>query len=314
MRRLLILITAIALLAAGGFLLYGFGQGEPQNPTIARLDRPAAPPPHQPLHYERIISLAPSITEVLFSLGLGDRVVGVTRYCDYPPEALEKPKIGGYFDINYEAIITAAPDLVVLMKEHDKPREYLKRLGIETLTVDHSSVDGIMESIRLIGEKTGTKKTADKILMETEKRIERVKAMTKDLNKPTVMVAVGRSLQTGAAGAVYISGRDGFYDELISMAGGINAYAKDTLKFPALSAEGVARLNPQVIIEMVPDVTDPQTDEKMLEKWRSIPGLTAVSKGRVYVLNQDYVVVPGPRFILLLERMAEVIHPEAHWE
>ncbi len=180
--------------------------------------------------------------------------------------------------------------------------------------MDHSSVDGIMESIRLIGEKTGKMEAAEKILMTIRKRIERVKNLTVGLTRPSVMVAVGRNLQTGAAGAVYISGRDGFYDELISMAGGKNAYTEDTLKFPALSAEGVARLNPQVIIEMVPDVTDAQTDEKMMKKWRSIPRLDAVLKGRVYVFNEDYVVIPGPRFVLLLEEMARVIHPEVRWE
>ncbi|NOY87437.1 MAG: ABC transporter substrate-binding protein [Deltaproteobacteria bacterium] len=313
MRRALIFITTIVLLTGGGFLVRGFSQQEPSNPNIAHLDRSPSQPP-RPQQYRRIISLAPSITEVLFSLGLGDRVVGVTRYCDYPPEALEKPKIGGYFDINYEAIIIANPDLVVLLKEHDKPRENLKRLGIETLTVDHSSVDGIMESIRLIGKKTGKMEAAEKILLTIGKRIERVKNLTVGLTRPSVMVAVGRNLQTGAAGAVYISGKDGFYDELISMAGGKNAYTEDTLKFPALSAEGVARLNPQVIIEMVPDVTDTQTDEKMMKKWRSIPRLDAVRKGRVYVFNEDYVVIPGPRFVLLLEEMARVIHPEARWE
>ncbi len=264
--------------------------------------------------YSRIISLAPSITEVLFALGLGDRVAGVTRYCDYPPEAAGKIKVGGYFDVNYEAVLTADPDLVILLKEHEQPRDYLARLDIETFTVDHSSVDGILRSIGEIARKTGSVTRANEIVADLRMRIERISRLTEGLERPRVMVAVGRNMETDVAGEVYVSGKDGFYDELITMAGGVNAYDRTTLKFPAVSAEGVARLNPQIILEMVPDMDDEAAAGRILEQWRSIPGVDAIRDGRVHLFARDYAVVPGPRFILLLEWMARVIQPDAEWD
>ena len=109
---------------------------------------------------------------------------------------------------------------------------------------------------------------------------------------------------------IYISGRDGFYDDLISLAGGRNAYREETLKFPALSAEGLARLDPDVVIEMVPDLEPGQDAEKLLAYWGRIPGLRAAREGRIYILGGDLTVVPGPRFVQLLEAMAEAIRRE----
>jgi len=264
-------------------------------------------------HY-RIISLAPSITEVLFALGLGENVVGVTRYCDYPPQAAGKMKVGGYFDINYEAVIAAEPDLVILLKEHEQPRDYLARLDIETLTVDHSNVPGILRSIEEIAKKTNSVTRADEITTELKVRIKRIEQLTAGLERPRVMVAVGRNMETDVAGEVYVSGRDGFYDGLITMAGGVNAYDRSTLKFPALSAEGVARLNPQIILEMAPNMDDEGLALRILDQWRSIPGVDAVRDERIHLFAEDFAVVPGPRFILLLEWMARVIQPDAGWD
>jgi len=264
--------------------------------------------------HQRIISLAPSITEVLFALGLGDSVVGVTRYCDYPPEAAGKLKVGGYFDVNYEAVVAAEPDLVVLLEEHEQPRSYLARLKIETLTVDHSNVAGILRSFQQIADRTGTAGTARDMVSNLRMRMERIEQMTAGFEKPRVMVAVGRNMESGISGEVYVSGQDGYYDGLITMAGGVNAYDRSTLKFPALSAEGVARLNPDVILEMAPDIDDETTARKILEQWGSIPGVNAVRDDRIHLFTEDYSVVPGPRFIHLLEWMARAIQPEAGWE
>jgi iron complex transport system substrate-binding protein len=121
-------------------------------------------------------------------------------------------------------------------------------------------------------------------------------------------------MERGSMGNVYISGRDGFYDELITLAGGENVYQDKTLKFPALSVEGVVRLNPEVIVEMLPDAKEAERVAQITEKWRSIPSVDAIEKERLHIFVEDFVVVPGPRFILLLEKMAKVLHPEIDWE
>ena len=264
--------------------------------------------------HKRIISLAPSITEVLFSLGAGRRVVGITRYCDFPPETAGIEKVGGYFDINYEAILTAEPDLVILLAEHNEPGANLTEFGIQVMSVDHSSVGGIIDSIRAIGRVLEVEAAAAELVADLEKRVERISMATRGRSRPRVMVAIGRGMESGSIGDIYISGRDGFYDELITLAGGENAYQDKTLKFPALSVEGVVRLNPEVIVEMLPDVEGAERVDQMAEKWRSIPSVDAIEKERLHMFVGDFVVVPGPRFILLLEKMAKVLHPEIDWE
>ena len=157
-----------------------------------------------------IISLAPSITEILFSLGLGDRVAGVTRFCDYPPEALEKAEVGGYFDINYEAVLALEPDLAIHLSEHDDARTRLGNLGIPTLAVDHRRVEGILESISIIAGNCGAREKGENLRLSLENRIREVregflaKPSSRSVvhSKPRVLVAVGRSLQPEASGEI----------------------------------------------------------------------------------------------------------------
>jgi len=262
---------------------------------------------------ERIISLAPSITEVLFALGVGNKVVGVTRYCDYPPEAGMITRVGGYFDINYEAILSLEPDLVVLLTEHEDARANLRKMGIGVMTVDHSSMDGIMESIGTVARVVGAAAEGARLQTELEVRIARVASAFKNSLRPRVMVAVGRRMDGGNIGEIYISGKDGFYDKLITLAGGVNAYQDSTMKFPAISVEGIVRLDPDVIVEMVPDAKGDNVKERLASHWLSLPSVKAVEEGRIFIFTEDYVVVPGPRFVLLLEELARALHPEIDW-
>jgi len=263
----------------------------------------------------RIISLAPSVTEILFELDLSDRVVGVTRFCDYPPEAVKKPRVGGYFDVNYEAILALEPDLVILLTEHEDAQDRLGSLGISTLAVNHSRIDGILDSVTVIGQACGVREKGKSLRRSLESRIlevqERFAVHSSSCplvpSRPRVLVAVGRSLQGGSEGELFISGRDGFYDDLIRLAGGENAYREETLKFPAVSAEGLARLDPEIIIEMIPDLSPGKDRDRLLADWEDIPGLRAAREGRIHILGGDAVVVPGPRFVDLLEEMARII-------
>jgi iron complex transport system substrate-binding protein len=117
-------------------------------------------------------------------------------------------------------------------------------------------------------------------------------------------------MDKGSGGEIFISGRDGFYDDLITLAGGVNAYRDETLKFPALSGEGLVRLDPDVILEMVPDLAGEADREFLMDLWRGKKSVRAVQEGRVHILGEDYVVIPGPRFVDLLEDMAEIINVE----
>jgi iron complex transport system substrate-binding protein len=203
---------------------------------------------------------------------------------------------------------------VIHISQHEEARQRLDELGIRTLAVDHSRVDGIVGSIITIGKACGVPGLAREQVKELKARLSKVVSGYNFNFTPRVLVAVGRSLEPGASGEIYVSGRDGFYDDLIRLAGGQNAYGDETLKFPALSAEGIVQLDPDVIIEMIPDFGPEMDRESLLARWNDIPGLQATRSRRIHILGGDHVVVPGPRFVQLLEEMAGLIHGSGKME
>jgi iron complex transport system substrate-binding protein len=263
---------------------------------------------------QRIVSLAPSITENLYALGQIDRVVGVTRYCDYPPEAQTKTKIGGYYDPNYEAIVMLDPDLIIMLAEHEMPRKHLDKLGYAIVVVNHKSISGILRSIEAVGAACGASQQAKSITDDIKERIERIREKTRGLPPPRVLVSIGRNMGSGTLTDVYISGKEGFYDEMIELIGGVNAYSGG-VAFPVVSSEGIITMNPEVIIDMVPDLEENGWSPEMVyREWNVVAQVDAVKNGRVHVFGEDYVAVPGPRFISIMENMARVMYPNVDWD
>jgi len=259
----------------------------------------------------RIVSLSPSITETLFALGLGERVVGVTRFCDFPQEALLKSRIGGYTDINEEAIVALQPDLVVALEAHTQTRRTLEYMGIRTLVVEHQRVEDVLEAIRAIGEACGVSIRAQEITTKIRKRMADIQQRCANRPQPRVLIALGRGMGSDAIDRLVISGSDGFYHDLVQLAGGTNVYKGKTIGLPAVSAEAVVRLDPDIIIEIVPDrETDGYDPDELVRAWRSLPGLNAARR-RIHILGGDHTVIPGPRLIQVLEDLARWIHPDA---
>ncbi len=309
-RRSMILCLIIGMAFGGSFL----ARTAMPDPQAGRTGGHAESGSCDHAEYRRIISLVPSITEVLFALGLGDRVVGVTDFCDYPPQATTRTKIGGCYNPNFEAILSLRPDLVILMKDQAQAKKYLDLAGLNFLVVDHGDVSGILSSLSIVGQTCGVEGKAEEIAGDIRSRIECISNKTRGLGPSTVMVSLGLDAGSRIIENVYIAGKGGFYDEMISMAGGVNVY-DGSISYPVLAAESILRLNPAVIIDIIPDLDTKSLDEKMtLEKWESLSGLDAVKNNRVHVFSDDYVGIPGPRFILILEHMARVIYPEARWE
>lgn len=263
----------------------------------------------------RIISMAPSITEVLFAVGAGDQVAGVTRYCDYPSEAATRPQVGGYLDPSYEAILALQPDLIVILSEQESTAgKMFRELGLPVLTVEHRGLAGILASIGEIGGAAGRSAKAGRLLAGLQARMDSLRNRLAGRPRPQTLVVLGRNLTQGDLANTYIAGNDGFYNDLVELAGGSNCYQGRTIAFPAVSAEGLLQLAPEVIIEVIPNLGRTGLDVSRFERsWRDIPGLDAVDKGNVHVFVTDYAVRPGPRFILLAEDMARAIHPEIDW-
>lgn len=299
MRKLIPIILVVILVCAG---IYAARQAQTYFGNH---------PVQQSAGVKRIVSLAPSVTETVFALGAGDRLVGVTRYCDYPPEAKKIAKVGGYIDPSFEAIARLKPDIVIVTTGNNDNAKKLGELGIRVLEVDHNTIEGIIDSIDETGHAVGADKKADEMVSDIRGRIDEVKRRTNGLKRPSVMISIGRSMG-GGVGEIYAAGKDNFYDEIIGIAGGRNAYDSKIAKTPSLSGEGVTRLNPDIIIDLAPD-KDSKEAEKSINEWNTLPHVSAVKNKRVYALTGDYVVVPGPRFIDILEDAAKVIHPEVDW-
>jgi len=261
---------------------------------------------------KRIISLAPSTTEMLFSLGLGDRVVGVTRYCDYPPAAAAITKVGGYVDPSYEGIVALKPDLIVLLTSHRDTKTQLEKMRLRTLTVPHETIQDIHEAIRSIGEACGEVKGADALLSGLTNRTQAVCRAVKGRDRPRVLVCIGRDFDSGQLTGMYIAGRKGFYDQIIELAGGLNACPGREAAYPQVSAEGVIRLDPDVIIDLISQMNPGKgTPAQMERQWAQLGMVAAVRKGRVHVIVGNQALRPGPRYIDFLEQLARLLHPEA---
>ena len=285
-------------------LALGCGPGAPPSPEASPAPGAAAP--------RRIVSLAPSITEMLFDLGLGDRVVGVTSFCDYPPEAADRPHVGGLLDPNPEAILALEPDLVVLFDHHAVARRALETLGIPLLVVQGDTLEQVLEAMLRLAERGGCAERGLERVAALRRRIEAVAAMPAPQPPPRVLVSIGRTLGGGRLQEAYVAGNDGFFSELIRLAGGRNACPSSTIRFPLVSPEGILEMRPEVIIELAADLERlGLAAEDVLREWSSLSDVPAVAHGRVHVFTEDYVTVPGPRLVLLLEKMAAAVRQGA---
>ena len=313
MRGRIILLVAVGALCVGGFavtmLLNGRG-----SPDAGASSNKIGSGGIAPGSYSRIVSLAPSITELLFALGLGGNVVGRTEYCDYPPEAKSIPAVGGYLDPNYEAIVKLKPDLVLLLEEHQEARKNLTACKLQVFSVDHRTIIGIMDSIDTIGTLCGRGQQAIKIMSDIQARTGAIRKKTEPLPRRRVMVSIGRSVGVGSPKDVCIAGKEGFYDAMIDIAGGQNVYQGSAVKFPIVSGEGIVKMNPEVIIDLVDNLDKIQGGkDALLKDWSQFGDVDAVRNGRVCVLTGSHLMRPGPRFILIVEDLAKVIHPEVDW-
>lgn len=253
----------------------------------------------------RIVSLAPSITEVLFDLNLEDRIVGVTRYCQYPEAAQALPRIGGILDFNLEKIIRRKPKTVVALSESFIQSEVLHRVGIGVLRVDHRSVNGIKESYRTLGQECAVEEFAEKRVQQLETIERQIARRCAIGDKPLTkfMFVVGHI--PGGDG-IYLSGGDGFYSDLARVLGGENVHNSRTIAVPSVSKEGIIALNPDVIIEVV-DPSAKVADGELLGFWQRFNSLEAVKRKRVIILRDDYASIPGPRYIKLLQTLSTVL-------
>ena len=251
----------------------------------------------------RIVSLAPSVTEVLFELGLGSKIVGVTRYCRYPPEAQAIGKVGGFYDMSLENLLALKPTYVFGLRENAEIRQSASRFGVPSQEVDHTTVEGIKKSFVAIAETCGVKQRATDKLAQLEQRERAVRAQMQGFPSRKTLVIVGRMHEGNSLSGVYVSGKDGFYSGVLEILGLKNVNADMTVAIPMLSPEGLLALSPEVIMEIV-NTDDPESPAGEASPWKRYSTLPAVRSDRIFVFREDYASIPGPRYIMLVEEFA----------
>lgn len=249
---------------------------------------------------QRIVTLAPNLTEIVFALGLGVKVVGVSDFSDYPAEAQNIQSVGG-FPLNIELIVSMEPDLVLaagITSLEDVAR--LEELGLTTLYLAPADIAGILDSILVVGQATGAEQAAGQLVADLRSRLDGVQEkVAQATGRPRVYYELDSTLFTGGPGS--------FTHELINLAGGENIAAGAATPFPQLSAEEIIAANPLIIIFSHAKYGGTAEEIASRPGWDTI---TAVVNGAIYPIDPDLVDRPGPRIIDGLEALVRLIHPE----
>lgn len=254
---------------------------------------------------QRIISLSPSNTEIAFALGLADQIVGVTEFCNYPPEAMEKDIVGGFATPSIEKIMELEPDLILASTIHEEEVPRLEELGIPVLVIESSTLVELYTSMSLVAEVTGVIANGEALIASMQERIAAVESVVGTI-EPEDRVSVYYEVYSDP---LMSAGRGAFINEIITLAGGINIFGDLDENYPQVSAEYVAERQPDIIL--FPDyhgtadfVLDGMTDRP---GWENVP---AVINKRVYAISDDAFARPGPRVVDAVEEAAVILYPE----
>jgi iron complex transport system substrate-binding protein len=257
-------------------------------------------------HPQRIVSLSPSNTEILFALGLGDRVVGVSDYSNYPPEAATKQSVGAYNNPDIETIVSLEPDLVLANTgQADSIYQELENKGLTVVAIIPKNVKEVLESITLIGKITGQDQEAAALVSNLQQRIDAITNQTSKLTeaeKPRVCYIIWHD-------PIWTTGNGTFEDSLIQMAGGVNI-AHDLNSYVDINLETVIDANPQIMIAGVGMGTGADLTYQFIQNEPRLANTDARINRKIYSVDMDIVARPGPRIVDALEEFFRLIHPE----
>lgn len=270
----------------------------------------ARPPQDRPSIPRRIVSLVPATTEMLFAMGAGERVIGVGSYDRFPPDVETRTKLGGLVDPNIEVLFTLRPDLVIAYDTQTDLRARLARAAIPTFPYVHRGLPDITDTIRALGARVGSKDAADALASGIEHRLETIHARVSGRPRPSTLLVMGR--EAGSLRQIVASGGYGFLHDMLVAAGGADAVGDIVRENVQVSTEMLLERGPDVIIELHygSEFSRAQLDQERTV-WNRLPAVPAVRTGRVYLLEGNDLVVPGPRVADAVERFARVLHPDA---
>ena len=252
---------------------------------------------------QRIVSLAPGITETLYALGLDDKIVGVTSFCNWPPSALKKQRIGGFINPSIEQIVSLHPDLIIATADGNRPDtvRQLERIGMTVYVTNPSDTNGILRSISHLGEITARKNAATKLVRHLQKRLSNIEDQIRHKMKPRVFFQIGLEPLITIGGKTLIN-------EVIQRAGGINIASNDTARYPRYSPEGIMAGLPDIIL-FAPMANDKEF-KAVRNFWMKFEGIPAVKNNRIYPIDTDLISRSSVRIVDAIETMALIFHPE----
>ncbi len=294
------LVAGLAAIASAAGSATGALSAAAVQPVPAAAARPA-----------RIISLVPAATEMLFAIGAGPRVVGVSSYDHYPPQVDRLPRVGALIDPDLERIFDLHPDLVIVYATQEDLREQIGRAGIAVYPfVNGAGLADVLTTIRALGNRVGSAAEAAALDATLTRRIDAVKAAVAGRPRPRTLLVFERA--SFALRDIYVSGGVGFLNDMLEAAGGDNVFADVRRQSVQISSETVIARAPQAILELhYGQVLSPADLAREQAVWNVLGSVPAVRNHQVHLLTGNDLVVPGPRIAEAIERMARALHPEA---
>ena len=256
----------------------------------------------------RIVSLVPATTEMLFVMGAGDRIAGVSTYDRFPPDVARIPKVGGLLDPDVERLLSLKPDLVIVYDTQTDLKRQLERARIPIFRYVHRGLPDITETMRVLGERIGMKAAAFAAAARIEQQLAAIRARVAGQPKPKTLLVFGR--ESGTLRHIDASGGYGFLHDLLDLAGGSDVLGDLHQQSVDMSTEMILTRAPEVILELhYGDSLKPERFDAERRVWNALPSVPAVRNNRVFLLAGDEFVVPGPRIVVAAERFARTLHP-----
>ncbi len=255
-----------------------------------------------------VISMSPNITETLFALGQGDRIIAVTAYCDYPPEVESLPDVGGYIDPNLEKITMLDPELLILPGKHEKVAALAKQNGFPVLHAHMDSLATIHDGITRIGEAMECPDEATALWNQIQSELDAIRAAVEGQPRPKVLLINTRSNHD--LNNLFTVGSKSFLSEMLDVAGGDNLFGDEAVDYFEASKESVVVRAPDIIIEChAGEGLSEEELQRYRDDWNALPSLPAVESGRIYLFEESYALRPGPRIALIAAQFARWLHP-----
>ncbi|MGE5340795.1 MAG: heme/hemin ABC transporter substrate-binding protein [Candidatus Omnitrophota bacterium] len=251
-----------------------------------------------PIFAERIVTLAPAITEIVFSLGKGKEIVGNTKFCNYPEEAKRIPRIGGLMDVNLEMLISQKPDVVILYPEVYEKIKVLKD-KVKLIVVNHIGLDDLYSGIAVISKALHTESKGKELTASVQQRLEQLRKKSMTHPKIKTLLIIGRN--PNDFNNMYIIGANDYLNTLLDAAGGVNAYSGH-IKYPSVSIESVVTMNPEAIIELSA-FNEGIQDKRVVNQWKQFPFISAVKNNKIKIVKDAKWVIPGPRVAEIAEEI-----------